>query len=330
MSKSKMKKAKVRPLLQSLDFQVPNRKTTYPENDPAILELLDMLSYRRPSGSGSEQEFIARFIEPLGAKMDNNWNHILIVGADPRILWSAHTDTVHRQGGRQKVQVKSGFAYTMDIGSSCLGADNAAGCWMLMQMVRAKIPGIYVWHDAEECGGRGSSALLLDSPSLFEGIEAAIAFDRRGKDSIVTEQAWGMTASDEFARSLSRILKMGHLPDPTGMFTDTANYADVIPECTNVSSGTAHEHCTNETLDLNYLWALKNAVLSADWSQLVIARDPHDHHSRYGLDPLSSPSNDRFYDLSLEQLCAEYPDVAAAMLQAYGVTSEDFEEEIYR
>jgi hypothetical protein len=61
--------------------------------------------------------------------------------------------------GRQKI----GFDKSYRVGlaasekmSSCLGADDAAGVWLLCEMIRAGIPGLYVFHRNEERGGRGA------------------------------------------------------------------------------------------------------------------------------------------------------------------------------
>jgi hypothetical protein len=64
------------------------------------------------------------------------------------------------------------------------------------------------------------------------------------------------------------------MPDDTGVFTDTANYIDIIPECTNVSCGYANEHTGNETLHLPTLFALRNQCLVIDWETLPTVRDP--------------------------------------------------------
>jgi hypothetical protein len=59
-----------------------------------------------------------------------------------------------------------------------------------------------------------------------------------------------------------------------GVFTDTANYIELIPECTNVSCGYQNEHTGKETLHLPTVFALRDACLSVDWENLPTKRDP--------------------------------------------------------
>ena len=237
--------------------------------------LLDMLSYRRPAGSQTERQFIERFIAPTGAKPDGYGNYILRVGEWP-VLWSAHTDTVHKQGGRQQVRVCGQTAMVPD-GSNCLGADDGTGCWILLEMIRAGVEGLYVFHRAEETGCNGSRYIATHTPELLDGIQAAIAFDRRGYDSIVTHQVGFRTASDGFALSLSEALGISSLqPDDGGIFTDTLEYAHLIPECTNVSVGYTGAHGQWESQDLAFAEELRDAVIRMDLTALAILRSPFD------------------------------------------------------
>jgi hypothetical protein len=254
--------------------------TTTPPSQAA--ELFEMLSYRRPHGSKSEARFINRFLLSItGARMDSFGNVILSIpepdGQPSTVMWCAHTDSVHRTPGRQTVVYGTdGLARVGDgqPDSNCLGADNAAGCYLLRSMALAGRPGLYVWHRQEESGCQGSHHIASKTPQLLTGIRAAIAFDRRGTRSIITHQMNGRTASDDFAKSLAAIIGLDHEPDSNGILTDTNTYSGLIPECTNVSSGTAHEHCSDESLDVGYLLRLERALLAADFSGLAIKRDP--------------------------------------------------------
>ena len=59
-----------------------------------------------------------------------------------------------------------------------------------------------------------------------------------------------------------------------GVFTDTANFVSIIPECTNISCGYANEHVNMECQDLHHLERLGEAVLLVDWEALPTKRDP--------------------------------------------------------
>jgi hypothetical protein len=64
------------------------------------------------------------------------------------------------------------------------------------------------------------------------------------------------------------------LNDDTGVYTDTAEFTDIIPECTNISVGYAREHTQEESLDLVYYQNLAVSILSVDWDALPVERDP--------------------------------------------------------
>jgi len=249
-----------------------------------VQEIMAMHSYRRPHGSQTEKEYRDRFIVPLGAVEDQNRNLILKIGENPKTLWSSHTDSVHRGEGPQRIILEGDIIKLHKKSkSSCLGADDAAGNWLMMEMIRAQVPGLYVFHHAEEVGGIGSNALLKNNPELLHGIQAAVAFDRKGKTSVITHQG-ARTCSDAFAKSLAVQLPEGYKIDTGGTFTDTKVYRGVIPECTNVSVGYENAHTSRELLDVKHIMHLRNFLISIDPTSFVIERDPKsvDTYSGYG------------------------------------------------
>lgn len=241
-----------------------------------ITTLLDMLTYKRPAGSDTERAFINKFIRPFDPWQDKFGNLIVQIGDDPNILWSSHTDTVHHQDGRQAVRMDGDFiVLDKPKAGTCLGADCAAGVWLMAEMIRAKVQGVYVFHRDEERGGGGSSWMARNTPNIFEGIEFAIALDRKGYDSVITHQG-ERTASDAFARSMAAILGGTYSPDDTGLFTDTAHYTELVGECTNLSVGYFDQHGPRERQDLPFIMALRDTLISADFSTLVQERMPGD------------------------------------------------------
>lgn len=233
----------------------------------------EMLTYRRPAWSRTEEAFIKRFIRPLGSYADLFGNHYVRVGTAP-ILWSCHTDTVHHDGGRQDVAFKNGF-FKLPKGSTsnCLGADCTAGVFLMTEMIKAGVEGLYVFHRAEEVGGRGSAWIAKNAPQVLSGIRYAIAFDRFGYESIITHQ-WGRTCSDAFADSLNAALEFNFKRDDGGIFTDTANYTDLVGECTNLSVGYFRHHSAEEEQDADFLISLLDLLCRADFSGLVQRRQP--------------------------------------------------------
>lgn len=259
--------------------------------DAAVDTLLEMLTYKRPHLSESEADWIARFIEPLQHhgntteyRVDGFGNIYLHVGHKPtRTLFTAHTDTVHRTAGGQAISYDAEcelvFKPSGTEDTECLGADDGAGCAILCEMIRAGVPGWYAFFRGEERGGLGSTYLVKHDPKFLEQFDRAIAFDRKDNCSVISHQGWDRCASDTFAEELARQLnRCGEVdtykPDDGGVFTDTANFTGIIPECTNVSVGYGSEHTAGEYLDVASWKVLRNAVLLIDWEALPTKRDP--------------------------------------------------------
>ena len=49
---------------------------------------------------------------------------------------------------------------------------------------------------------------------------------------------------------------MKYKKDEGGVYTDSAEFTDIIPECTNISVGYYKEHTVNETQDIQYNFQL--------------------------------------------------------------------------
>lgn len=246
---------------------------------PSIHELL---TYCRPAGSVTDLEFCERFIAPLpGAYCDTHGNWHVVIGAEPSILFSAHTDTVHRAPGRQTVMESNGIIRlskrSIREDRNCLGADDTAGIWILLNLIRSGIRGHYVFHYAEEHGGIGSGDLANKYPEWLKRFRMAIAFDRRGTSDVITHQIGGRTASNVFAESMVAAMSTAGLPGygpMHGVYTDTANYSHLIPECTNLSVGYNYEHSPDECLNRFHLERLRDTLIRLDWGSLIVDRDP--------------------------------------------------------
>ena len=195
--------------------------------------------------------------------------------AGSRTLFIAHVDTVHREVGANKIR-KTKAMWFAD--GAPLGADDGAGVAMLMHMIHSGINGYYIFSQGEECGGIGAKFVSKDV-NLLSQFDRAIAFDRRGVDSIISHQGWGRCASDTFCQALADALNLHdenlmYMPDDTGVYTDTAEFVDVIPECTNISVGYNSEHSQQESLNIHHFELLSEAVLHVEWDKLPTDRDP--------------------------------------------------------
>ena len=264
-------------------------------DQPYDKRLHEMLRYKRPHQSKTEAAWIERFIAPYNPFNLDDAAYIVHIpntdGTDAPVMFSCHTDTVHRADGMQRIRYDRKKQVYFKDDKEPLGADDAAGAWVMLEMIDAGVPGCYVFHRGEECGGLGSSHLAKQHPDFLNTFNYAVAFDRRGSTSVITHQGYGRCCSDLFAQALADDINADEVsmyaPDDTGVFTDTANYTGIIPECTNLSCGYANEHSGNETLHLPTLFALRDACIRIDWSSLPVDRDPtvverYDFKSLYG------------------------------------------------
>lgn len=251
-----------------------------------MLDIVEMLRYRRPAGSKTERDFIARYIDVIDGVYADHYGNRLYIHPTSRVLISCHTDTVHRMEGKQRVRARNGvITLGKRSGSNCLGADDTAGIYAALRMIESNTPVSVIFHRAEEIGGLGSQWLADHYPEWFaQRFDVCLALDRRGTSDIITEQWCGTCCSDAFAVSLSEQLGMGHKP-ARGSFTDSANYANLIPECSNLSIGYQCEHSPMECLNVDYLERITGRLTTTDWSALSIARNPDsidsDDYSEY-------------------------------------------------
>ncbi len=228
--------------------------------------LQSILAMKRPLGS--ESDTYERFLRPLGVQQDPlSGNYTLRIG-ESSTLFSCHLDTVEWTGGKQRIEWDQTTQTMRVAGGGILGADDGAGLYLMMQMIEAQIPALYLFHWGEESGGLGSTQLVEQNPELLRGIRQAIAFDRRGTTDLITHQRKQRTASEAYVARLSAALGMGHRA-AHGSFTDTYHYKEWVAECTNLSVGYQDEHTEEEWLDCAYLERLLERLLRVDWEELA-------------------------------------------------------------
>jgi hypothetical protein len=287
-------------------------------------KLIEMLKYKRPEGSIHQTLFCNRFIAPLMGKPDSFGNYTKIIGDAPNVSFMAHHDTVHKESGFQTVFLDNGI---LSSDSNCLGADCTTGVWLILELIKAKIPGVYVIHAGEELGCIGSRALVASEPAWLDHVDFAISFDRMKTGSIITHQMGYRTASEAFSESLSDILALGHESDSGGSYTDSNEYIDVVAECTNLSVGYYNQHTAKETQDLVYAMQLRDRLINADWSKLVKDRKPGETDYLdwdYGF----YRGDNYKRTLSVKQFIQDYPDELAEILEYLGVTGDMLSDEL--
>jgi hypothetical protein len=216
---------------------------------------------------------------PDGYKEDQFGNYYLQIGESPTTMFVCHLDTACSYEKKVK-HIHDGNFIKTD-GNTILGADDKAGMVVILYMIENKIPGLYYFFLGEEVGciGSGKLASVWKETEFSKHISKVVSFDRRGTDSIITEQMFGRSCSDEFALSLSKELNNTGLgfnfsPDPTGIYTDSAKFMSLVPECTNISVGYYSEHTNSEKQDIDFLTKLCKGVCLVDWENLPIKREP--------------------------------------------------------
>ena len=218
-----------------------------------------------------------RELFPKGMQKDEWGNYFYKVG-DSRSIFAAHLDTV----SKDYVTVTHVFDDNLikTDGKTTLGADDKAGVTVLLWMIQNNVPGLYYFFIGEEVGciGSGNAAKF----GFFKGnYDRIISFDRRDVGSVITFQSSSRCCSDDFADALCRELnqtrRMSYKKDTGGVYTDSAEFTHLVPECTNVSVGYYKEHTTNESQDILHLTNLAEACIKVDWEKLPTKRNPEAH-----------------------------------------------------
>lgn len=234
---------------------------------------LKLTEFTNPYGTESE-------LEPYltGLSKDKWGNYFKKVG-ESETLFTCHLDNYCRE--REKItHVIEGDIIKTD-GTTILGADNKAGVVTLLYMISKNVPGYYYFFLGEEpilSGGCwGSSNVATGRPKFLRTFKRAVAFDRKQKGSVITRQMAQECCSDEFADALVGEFSKQGIPmkkDPTGYYTDTGNFIELIPECTNISIGVWNEHHKSEYVDISYVEEVAEAACKIDWEGLPTAREP--------------------------------------------------------
>jgi len=220
------------------------------------------------------KEMTTRGLFPKEMSRDVHGNYFVLVG-ESRTIFASHLDTV----SKSRTNVKHVFEGDMikTDGTTTLGADDKAGVAIMLWMIKNEIPGMYYFFMGEEVGCIGSGK-AASSVLEFKGrYDRIISFDRRGTGSVITHQSWSRCCSDSFGEALASELNksgMSYKKDDGGVYTDSAEFVDIIPECTNISVGYYKEHTFDESQDINHLCLLADVCCLVDWESLPTERNP--------------------------------------------------------
>lgn len=244
--------------------------------------LTKILTTHRPSW-GSTKWFETLLNEVMGGGgcyvRDVHGNYFVLIGYSEQsdVAFTSHLDTVARPGSAAPdiaITNKGVMFLRNPQVTDCLGADCGAGIYLMLEMIKRGVHGRYCFFVDEEVGCEGSRASAKDDTGFWTGVKAMISFDRRG-DGIITHQRYQRCCSDTFAKELAARLGRTDAHLQRGVYTDSAEFMQIIPECTNVGVGYMHEHTPDEVLDLNILGSVLEHVLSPGaFEHLPIERDP--------------------------------------------------------
>lgn len=214
---------------------------------------------------------------PQNLDMDEFGNLFIKIG-ESDVMFTSHLDTA-TSALTEVNHVFDGDIIKTD-GKSILGADDKAGVTVMLYMIEKNVPGLYYFFLGEEVGCIGSKKVAEKHKiDKLPYINKVVSFDRRGTDSVITFQAGSRCCSDKFGEELSKQLNsvestFKYSNDPTGVYTDSAQFVSIYPECTNISVGYYSEHTFSERQDINHLIKLAEACTKIDWKSLPSERDP--------------------------------------------------------
>ena len=286
--------------------------------NPTVLmqTLTRALTVKRDADGVGEATFTAWMCNRLPVSMiDGAGNiHVDLRGSTGRTMFTAHLDTVHHHEGANTVRIDTttepGHVFWRADGDA-LGSDDGAGVALLAHMIEHGVPGYYVFFRSEECGGIGSKHMAQHMPALLREFDRAVAFDRAGYYDVITHQAGGQCASEEFASALSDQFNAADpdfffTPCSGGVYTDTAEFIGLVPECTNISVGYFSQHGDRENTNITFLMQLAAAVLLVQWDTLPTVRAVKKAYSK----PRSMTTSNWWSKGSMELDDTDYEDAA--------------------
>jgi len=251
-------------------------KSTFSYNPKDVRStFLSLVTKTYPHG---HEEEVLQFLPSL--EKDQFGNYYKIIGnPKPQTMFTSHLDTADRQQQDTTlfslIEGEDEYIYTN--GDTILGADDKSGVTVMLYMISHSVPGLYYFFIGEERGGIGSNKLasVFDQIDYLKNIKRCVSFDRRNYHSVITKQLGKSCCSDEFGNALCSEYNKNGLNlslDPTGIYTDSAQFTNLISECTNISVGYFNEHTGKEYQNITYLKNLCEASVKVNWESLPTIR----------------------------------------------------------
>jgi hypothetical protein len=243
--------------------------------DPLLMNILSTRRAHTSVGDTNFRMWLQSTLKDLCAHVEVGpvGNIVAVVDSPSTTLFSCHIDTCHSRaesnGQNQELiyDADMGLLYLNPCSNAgCLGADDGSGIYIMIKMIAAKVPGTYVFHTGEECGGIGANAMLAQRKPWLKQFDRAIAFDRPNDNEVIITQGGRECASRDAGRDLAAMLNEHGV--------DYKVYAGVIPECFNLGVGYYDQHSPSETQDVFHLEALLHACLLIEWETIIVSRKP--------------------------------------------------------
>lgn len=228
-------------------------------------DLAEMLTYKRPAFSHTENKFIEKYLLDLPNATLDSYGNILVEVDQTPLLFTCHTDTVDSDAGYRSLTVLDNKIYAVD---DILGADDCAGIWLMLEMISSGVGGTYIFHRDEEAGALGAKHILDNNSQLLNKFKLAVSFDAPKTHFVVYKQGPKIGCSEQTAQMICEQLGEAWNATPAGR-TDSARYIPTIPTVINISVGYDCAHTIDEYLDLEYISTLRNTLIDFDWKKLL-------------------------------------------------------------
>lgn len=193
---------------------------------------------------------MAQLLRSKYSQVIETQDYILAMGEIP-IALVAHMDTVFKHPVQTLYYDSHKTTFWSPDG---LGADDRAGIFAILQVLKAGLRPSVILTTDEEIGGFGASALTMDYPTCpIPGLKYLIELDRCGSKDAV----FYCCASDDFKEYIT---EFGFI-EARGSFSDISILMPNWQICgVNLSIGYMNEHMHIETLDVSALMATVEKV----------------------------------------------------------------------
>ena len=263
------------------------------DKDYQLLEELISLSEDNLS------RIMKKYLEKHYKKVTATIDYIYAEGDIP-IALVAHMDTVFLSPPEAVFYDRQKGAI---FGSHGLGADDRAGIWLILQIIRSGLRPHVILTTEEETGCVGASMLAKDHPKHpFGDLRYLIQLDRRGKSDCVFYDC----ENPEFEEYVEQF----------GFITAIGSFTDISVICpqweiagVNLSVGYVNEHTQSELLFvqplLSTLEKVKKMLMEKDIPNFKYIPSPYSYLSNWNYcDYFSSPSSKKVIKSEYQVQCA--------------------------